>query len=50
MIIQLNKFGTTLVSRPSGKEAWLAFQPTLSEIPDNEDIIVDFEGVRVLTP
>jgi hypothetical protein len=50
MIIQLNKFGTTLVSRPSGKEAWLAFQPTLSEITENEEIIVDFEGVIVLTP
>ena len=50
MIINLNKFGTTLVSRPSGKEAWLAFQPTLNEIPENEEIIVDFEGVVVLTP
>jgi hypothetical protein len=50
MIIQLSKFGTTLVSRPSGKEAWLAFQPTLSEIPENEEIFVDFEGVIVLTP
>ena len=50
MRIQINKFGTTLVSRPSGKEAWLAFQPTLNEIPENEEIIVDFEGVVVLTP
>ena len=50
MIIQLKKFGITLVSRPSGKEAWLAFQPVLSEISDNEEIIVDFEGVVVLTP
>lgn len=50
MIIQLSKFGTTLVSRPSGKEAWLAFQPTLSEVPESEEIIVDFEGVLVLTP
>ena len=50
MIIKINKFGTTLVSRPSGKEAWLAFQPTLNEIPENEKIIVDFEGVIVLTP
>ncbi|MDE2026539.1 MAG: STAS-like domain-containing protein, partial [Patescibacteria group bacterium] len=40
----------TLVSRPSGKEAWLAFQPTLNEISDDEEIIVDFEGVIVLTP
>jgi len=50
MIVQLNKFGTTLVSRPSGKEAWLAFQPTLNEVPESEEIIVDFEGVIVLTP
>ena len=50
MIVQLNKFGTTLVSRPSGKEAWLAFQPTLNEVPESEDITVDFEGVLVLTP
>lgn len=50
MIIQVKKFGTTLVSRPSGKEAWLAFQPVLSEVSDNEDIIVDFSDVVVLTP
>lgn len=50
MKIQLNKFGTTLVSRPSGKEAWLAFQSTLRTISEGEKIIVDFEGVLVLTP
>lgn len=50
MIIQLKKFGTTLVSRPSGKEAWLAFQPVLSEISSNEEIVVDFIDVVVLTP
>jgi hypothetical protein len=49
MIISLKKFGTTLVSRPSGKEAWLAFQPVLSEISGDEEIIVDFDDV-VLTP
>lgn len=50
MIIQLNKFGTTLVSRPSGKEAWLAFQPTINAISENEEIIIDFNDVIVLTP
>ncbi len=50
MIIELKKFGTTLVSRPSGKEAWLAFQPVLNEIAPSEEIIVDFDGVIVLTP
>lgn len=50
MIIEIKKFGTTLVSRPSGKEAWLAFQPVLSEVSSNEEIIVDFADVIVLTP
>ncbi len=50
MIIKLNKFGTMLVSRPAGKEAYLAFAPTLRECKENEDIGVDFEGVEVLTP
>lgn len=50
MIILLKKFGTTLVSRPSGKEAWLAFQPALNGTSTDEEIIVDFEGVIVLTP
>ena len=50
MIIELKKFGTTLVSRPSGKEAWLAFQPVLNEVSENEEIIVNFTDVFVLTP
>ena len=50
MIIHVKKFGTTLVSRPTGKEAWLAFQPVLNESSKDEKIIVDFEGVIVLTP
>ena len=50
MVIKLNKFGTVLVSHPAGKEAYLAFQPTLRERKNNEAIEVDFEGVEVLTP
>ncbi len=50
MIIQLKKFGTMLISRPSGKEAWLAFQPVLNEHAKDTKIIVDFAGVSVLTP
>jgi|GEM_PF-1008050 len=50
MNIALKKFGTTLVSRPAGKEAWLAFQPVLKEVTENEQIIVDFKDVVVLTP
>ena len=50
MVIQLKKFGTILVSRPSGKEAWLAFQPVLGEIPADEEMVIDFNKVAVLTP
>jgi len=50
MIINLNKFGSTLISRPSGKEAFLAFSPTLREVKLDEKIEVDFSGVEVLTP
>ena len=50
MIIQVKKFGTTLVSRPAGKEAYLAFQPSLKDVPVEEKVVVDFEGVEVLTP
>ena len=44
------KFGTTLVSRPSGKEALLAFIPMFDEISKNEKLIIDFKDVIVLTP
>lgn len=50
MIIRLKNFGTTLVSRPSGKEAWLAFQSVLNQASLKEEIVVDFDGVVVLTP
>lgn len=50
MLVQLKKFGTILVSRPSGKEALLAFTPTLNELKKDEDLIIDFEGVIVLAP
>lgn len=50
MVINLNKFGTALISRPAGKEASLAFNPTLRDVKSNEKIEIDFTGVEVLTP
>ena len=50
MIIKLNKFGTTLTSRQSGKEAFAAFLPTLKKISDNEKIIINFAGVDIFSP
>jgi hypothetical protein len=51
MKLELKKFGATLSSRPSAKEAWLSTQAyVLSELKPNEKIEVDFAGVDVLTP
>ncbi|MBU1167315.1 STAS-like domain-containing protein [Patescibacteria group bacterium] len=50
MTIKLEKFGTNLISRPTGKEAYLAFRSKLEKIPENEEVVIDFQGVFVLTP
>lgn len=50
MVIYIKKFGEVLVSRPSGREAWLAYQPELNEISKSEAVVVDFTGVKVLAP
>jgi len=45
--IQLKKFGSVLVSRPAGLEAFNAIRPQLS--PD-EPIQIDFDEVLTVTP
>lgn len=50
MIIELKKFGATLTSRQDGKEALLAFQPSLNQIKPAETVEVDFDGVNTLSP
>lgn len=50
MIIQLKKFGTTLISRQAGKEAYAAFQPAFENVAENEIVEIDFDGVIVFTP
>ena len=50
MIIELKKFGTTLVSRPAGREAWVAFQPTLQTVSPKEKIEVSFDDVLTFSP
>lgn len=50
MVIELKKFGTTLISRQTGKEAFAAFQPTLKDVAGQEDVVVDFEGVITFSP
>lgn len=50
MIIELKKFGTTLISRQTGKEAFLAFQPALKKVKNGEAVEIDFAGVLTFSP
>lgn len=50
MIIELKKFGTTLISRQTGKEAALACQSFLKDVKNDEVIEVDFDGVLTFSP
>lgn len=51
MRIELKKFGDKLISRPAGREAYLAAKAyLLRNIPQDELIEVDFEGIKVLGP
>ena len=50
MKLQLGKFGTTLISRELGSEAFKAFQPTLRELSKDEELEINFSGVLTLSP
>jgi len=50
MYISLKKFGNMLVSREAGREARLAFLPSLDDISDDENLEIDFDEVSVLNP
>ena len=50
MKVELVKFGTMLISRELGSEAFKAFQSTLQKIPNEEILEIDFSGVLTLSP
>lgn len=50
MRIELKKFGTTLISRQNGREAFAAFQSQLSSLSNSEKLEIDFEGVITFSP
>ncbi|OGL66970.1 hypothetical protein A2856_00535 [Candidatus Uhrbacteria bacterium RIFCSPHIGHO2_01_FULL_63_20] len=50
MTIQLKKFGTSLISRQDGREAFLAYSPTLAAVKPDERVVVDFDGIITFTP
>ena len=50
MIVELKKFGTTLISRQSGKEAFAVFVSIFKSAPKSEKVIIDFAGVITFSP
>ncbi len=50
MRIELKKFGTTLISRQSGSEAFKAFQADLRNVAETEILEIDFSGIFTFTP
>jgi len=50
MRIELKKFGTTLISRQAGSEAFKAFQSTLQDLKPGEELEIDFSGVLTFSP
>ncbi|OGN00796.1 MAG: hypothetical protein A3B91_04560 [Candidatus Yanofskybacteria bacterium RIFCSPHIGHO2_02_FULL_41_29] len=50
MRIYLKKFGTTLISRQNGREAFAALQSQLTALSQKEDLELDFSGVITFSP
>ena len=51
MIVDINNFGDILLSRPAGRDAFLMARAyVFKEIKNNDDIILDFDKIKVLTP
>ena len=50
MKIQMVKFGSVLISRQAGKEAYAAFSRTLASIKEQEDVLVEFAGISTFSP
>lgn len=50
MTIYLSQFGSLLVSRPAGRDAYLTATAYLLTKYSGEPIEIDFSGVKVATP
>ena len=50
MKIELKKFGTTLISRQAGREAFSALQPSLNDVGAAEKVEINFDGVLTFSP
>ena len=50
MKIEIKKFGDMLISRPEGRDAALVIQNQFLPNLTGKFVVLDFQGVRVLTP
>jgi hypothetical protein len=51
MNIKINNFGENLLNRPAGREAFLVAKAYIfKDITPLEEIILDFDGIKVMTP
>ena len=51
MIVDISNFGDILMSRPAGREAFLMAKAYVFKgLKENDDIILDFSGIKVLAP
>jgi hypothetical protein len=48
--IRIEKFGDMLISRPEGRDAGLVIKNQFIQNVKDEEIVLDFAGVKVLTP
>ena len=51
MVIEMSNFGDILMSRPAGRESFLMAKAyVFKDIKEDDDIILDFDGIKVLAP
>ena len=51
MIVKIDNFGDILMSRPAGREAFLLAKAyVFKELKEKDDIVLDFDGIKVLAP
>ena len=50
MRVEVKKFGTTLISRQNGREAFAALQTQLAALGEDDNLGLDFEGVITFSP
>lgn len=50
MNFKINKYGDILTSRPAGREAALSALAYEAELKNSTHLIIDFEGIVVMTP